>query len=203
MSLPKSIHNLSNSLSSLPGVGPKLSNRLAVFLAINGRSVSKQLSESLKEVEENITQCRECGHISESDVCSICLDSNRDSSLMIVVEDSLDLENMNSTGSYNGLFHVLNGCISPVNGIGPDDLNIESLFPRIESRGVKELIFALNPDVEGDATSIFIKNELKNRVNDQDIEITRLAKGIPTGSDIEFMSAQTLSDSLRSRVVFE
>lgn len=200
MALPKSINHLSDLLSSLPGVGPKLSNRLALFLAVQGKGLANELSNSLTEVIQNIKQCEICGNISLETVCDICSDTTRDKTKVIVVEDALDLESINSTGEYNGLFHVLGGVISPVNGIGPEDLSIEKLLNRVEELGVTEIIFALNPNIEGDATSLYIKNELENRF--PEVKTTRLAKGIPVGGDLEFMSSQTLQDSLKSRVDF-
>ena len=202
MSLPKSIHNLSSALSSMPGVGPKLSNRLAIYLAVKGKPLSTVLVNALNDVSMNIRECSICGNLSSENECPICREESRDRKILIVVEDPLDLESLESTGSYSGLYHVLNGCISPVNGIGPEDINLESLFNRIKDENFNELIFALNPDVEGDATSIYIKTELENRGLLNGITLTRLAKGIPTGSDIEFMSTQTLSDSIKSRIEF-
>lgn len=202
MSLPKSINNLSLALSSMPGIGPKLSNRLSLFLAVKGKRVAKSLEIALKEVQDSIVECKRCGNITTEDLCEICSDSTREQDKVLIVEDSLDLDSIESTGTYKGQYHVLNGRISPVNGIGPDDINITSLIQRAKSYEFKEIIFALNPDIEGDATSIYLRNEIQSLENVSPISFTRLAKGIPVGSDIEFMSSQTISDSLKSRTEF-
>jgi len=200
MLLPKEIQNLSDLFSRLPNIGPKLSNRLALFLAVSGKDLSKRLSKSLNEVIENIKTCEECGNVTTSNICDICSDSTRDQKTILIVEDPLDLVNIESTGEYKGLYHVLNGVISPINGIGPEELNIPKLNERVKKLEVEEIIFALNPNLEGDATSLFIKNELE-KVNPE-IKFTRLAKGIPAGGDIEFVSNQTIVDSMRSRTSF-
>lgn len=200
MLLPKEIQNLSDLFSRLPNIGPKLSNRLALFLAISGKDLSKRLSKSLAEVIENIRTCDECGNVTTSQICDICSNDSRDKKTILIVEDPLDLVNIESTGEYHGLYHVLNGVISPINGVGPEELNLKKLNQRVESLQIEEIIFALNPNLEGDATSLFIKQDIE-RIKPT-VKFTRLAKGIPAGGDIEFVSNQTIVDSMKSRTNF-
>ena len=198
MQIPSEIKTLSDLLSSLPSIGPKLSNRLALYLSVTRKDLAKKLTESLAEVAANIRTCKNCGNVTTSEICEICADDQRDQHLILVVEDALDLFNFESTNDYKGLYHILGGVISPINGIGPKDLTIDKLIARIKDLDVKEVIFALNPNVEGDSTSLYLKNEIQNRY--PEVKITRLAKGVPGGSDLEFASSQTLIDSMRSRV---
>jgi recombination protein RecR len=201
MALPKKLVNLSENLSSLPGIGPKLSTRLALYMSINAKPLAKRLAESIDEVMDSLRACNVCGNITEEEVCEICENSERDNSVIMIVEDSLDLYNIEGADVFKGLYHVIGGLISPVNGVSPSDLNIRSLSDRVaKSPEVKEIVFALNPTIEGDSTSMYIKNEIL-RVRG-DIEFTQLAKGIASGSDIEFTSSKTLGDSVRSRSRF-
>ncbi len=198
MAFPKEIQNLSDLFSNLPNVGPKLSNRLALYLSVNAKDLSKKLIQTLQDVVDKIKTCNICGNVATEDICSICADPSRDNKIIFVVEDSLDMNNVESTNEYNGLYHVLGGVLSPINGIGPDELRIQGLIERLKSGDVEEVILGLNPNVEGDSTSMYLKNEI-SKLN-SNLKITRLAKGIPVGSDIEFVSGQTIIDSMRSRV---
>ncbi len=198
MAFPKEIENLSELFSYLPSVGPKLSGRLSLYLGINGKELAKKLSNALIDVVNNVRTCRVCGNISNAEVCDICLDDNRDKTTLLIVEDPLDLINIESTKEYRGLYHVLNGLISPMNGIGPEELNIPTIVKRIKELNVLEIIFALNPNMEGESTTFYLKQEIEKEF--PDIKITRLAKGIPVGGDIEFVSNQTIIDSMRSRI---
>lgn len=200
MALPKKITELGNVFSSLPGIGPKLSGRLALYVATKGRNTGNNLSKLLQEVLGQIQLCEQCNNVSTEPLCEICTDESRDQSIIFVVEDALDLYNMENTAEFKGLYHVTGGLISPVNGIGPDELFINSLLKRIQDIKPKELILGLNPTVEGDSTSLYIKQEVEQI--DPEIWISRLAKGIPVGSDIEFMSSQTLIDSMKARNSF-
>ena len=200
MALPKEIQNLSELLGFLPGIGPKMSNRLALYLSVSGKSLSRRLSDSLIDVSDKIQLCSQCSNISTTPLCEICSDSTRSHETIIVVEDSLDLYNMEYTGEYKGLYQVLCGLISPVNGIGPDDIKIRQLIDRVKALQVKEIILALNPTLEGDSTSLYIKNEIDRL--DSSVVLSRLAKGLPSGGDIEFASSQTLVDSFKSRTGF-
>lgn len=199
-SLPKEINDLTDAFSSLPNVGPKLSARIAIYLSVSAKDLAKKLSESLESVINNISKCNICGNVTNKDICSVCEDDKRDKSIILVVEDSLDLINIESTREYKGVYHVLGGVISPINGIGPDDINITSLVKRVEDEAIKEVILGLNPNLEGDSTALYIKDQLETiRPN---LQITRLAKGIPVGGDLEYLSGQTIIDSMKSRINF-
>jgi recombination protein RecR len=197
MSLPKEIQNLGELFSSLPGIGPKLSNKIALYMAVSNRKLASSIDLAIQSALNNIVKCEICRNVSTDGVCEICEDTNRDDSIVMIVENSLDLYAIEETGDFSGKYHVLEGVISPVNGIGPDDLSIDLLLSRVKEGKIKELIFGLNPNLEGDSTTLYIKNELENL--NLDVQTSVLAKGIPTGSNIEFMSPQTLSDSLKSR----
>ncbi len=198
MSLPKSITDLSERFSSLPGVGPNLSNRIALYLAITNKKLSERLQDSLKSINKDIRKCKKCFNVTDNeDFCEICLDDSRDHKTLLIVETPLELYTIEDTGEFNGLYHVTHGIISPVNGIGPMDLTIQDLLERVENEDIEELIFGFNPTIEGDSTAMYITNEIK-KIKDS-IRLTRLAKGIPSGSSIEYMSSQTLSDSLKRR----
>lgn len=199
MAYPKEIQELSDSLNGLPGVGPRLASRLALYLSINAKDLSKRLSNSLLKVVDTIKACQKCGNVANSDLCDICSDSQRDQNIIFVVEDAIDLLNIESTNDYKGLYHVLGGLISPMNGIGPDELGIQKLNTRIKSENIKEVILGLNPNMEGDSTCLYIKNEIE-QLDSVEVMITRLAKGIPAGGDIEYLSGQTIKDSLKRRV---
>lgn len=200
MALPKKITELSNVFSSLPGIGPKLSGRLALYLATKGKPTASSLRQLLEEVATEIQLCERCNNVSNEALCEICSDDSRTQSTIFIVEDALDLYNIENTAEYKGLYHVTGGLISPVNGIGPEELFVESLFKRVRHTEPSEIILGLNPTVEGDSTSLYIKHEIE-AINPS-IRISRLAKGIPVGSDIEFMSSQTLIDSMKARNSF-
>jgi len=198
--LPKEIIELTDSFSSLPNVGPKLSARIALYLSVNAKDLAKKLSDSLEGVINNISKCNICGNVTNKDICSICDDDSRDKSIILIVEDSLDLINIESTKEFKGVYHVLGGVISPINGIGPDDINVTSLIKRAEDVVIKEVILALNPNLEGDSTSLYLKDQLETVR--PGLSITRLAKGIPMGGDLEYLSGQTIIDSMKSRINF-
>lgn len=198
MAFPKEIQELSDSLSSLPGIGPKLSNRIALYLSVGGKNLAKKIQTDIANMITRIRLCQVCNNVSTVEVCEICSDGNREKSRVVIVEDSMDLYNIESSGAYNGVYHVIGGLISPINGITPDKLLVQSLIERVKGdEGIAEVIFALNPSVEGESTTSFIKDGIL--AIRPSIEITQLAKGIPFGSDIEYISGQTLRDSLFSR----
>lgn len=200
MGLPRSINEMSDSFSSLPGVGPKLSNRIALYLAISNKSLARKLAHDVSEALQKVEQCNTCNNITEDKVCEICQDSRRDQSILMVVETSLELYSIEQTEEYNGLYHVINGLISPVNGIGPEDLAINSLLDRLRSsKEIKEVIFALSTNLEGESTSMYIRNEIDEKFSGKDLEITSLAKGIPVGANLEYLSSQTIADSILRR----
>lgn len=198
--LPKEILDLADVFGSLPNIGPKLSARISLYLSVNAKDLASKLSKTLDLVVANISSCKICGNVSNKETCDICNDDFRDSKQLLIIEDSLDLISLDSTGEYKGYYHVLGGVISPINGIGPEELNISSLLSRISKGQFSEVILALNPNLEGDSTSLYIKSVIED-INPS-ISITRLAKGIPVGGDIEYLSGQTLVDSMKSRVNF-
>lgn len=200
MNFPKEVQKLSELFGSLPNVGPKLSNRIALYLSINAKDLAKRMAESIDDMIANTMPCRLCGNISNTELCSICEDDLRDKSQIMVVEDPLDLINIEGSGEFKGIYHVLNGLISPINGIGPEEIRIPELIKRLKEENLKEIVIALNPTIEGEATGLYIKQEILKIT--PDIKVTRLAKGIPVGGDIEYVSGQTIVDSLRSRVEF-
>lgn len=182
----------------MPGVGPKLSGRIALYLAISNKKLADRLHDSLENISNNIRKCPRCFNVTDKeDLCEICDDETRDKNVILVVETPLELYTIEETGEYKGQYHVMHGVISPVNGIGPEELTIRDLLSKLNVEEIDEVIFGLNPTIEGDSTTMFITNEINTL--ERDIKITRLAKGIPSGSSIEYMSSQTLSDSLRRR----
>ncbi|BCX13833.1 MAG: recombination protein RecR [Candidatus Dojkabacteria bacterium] len=195
--LPQEIQRVSEMFSSFPGIGPKLSYRLGLFAAIKGKQNAQNLVDSINKMLRVITVCKECGNVASQNICDICNDPKRDKETIVVVEDSLDLYSIEDTKVYNGLYHVLQGVISPINGVTPDDLTISLLLQRVKSGNVKEVVFALNPTVEGDSTVLYIQKKIQE-INSQ-IKTTRLAKGIPSGSDLEFIAPQTIAESLKRR----
>lgn len=198
MAFPKEIQELSDSFSSLPGIGPKLSNRIALYLSVGGKNLAQKIQKDISEMISKVRLCQVCNNVATEDVCEICSDENRDKGRIVVVEDSMDLYNIESSGAYKGIYHVIGGLISPINGITPDKLFISSLIDRVRmDSSISEIIFALNPSVEGESTTSFIKDSIVEIRSG--IEMTQLAKGIPFGSDIEYISGQTLRDSLFSR----
>lgn len=191
--LPKALDDLVNALSRLPGIGRKTALRLAFHILKSERSEADELAGSIKRVKEQIKLCARCFNFTEKELCEICSDTNRNSKIICIVEDPQNIHLIEKTNEYNGLYHVLGGIISPLDGIGPEDLRIKELFNRLE--GVEEVIVALNPSTEGEATSIYLARLIKN----MGINITRLARGVPLGSSLEFVDELTLSKALQAR----
>lgn len=193
--LPEPVSKLVDALSRLPGVGPKTASRLTYFLLRAPDDVSLGLSEALRNLKALTRFCSTCGNITVDDPCPICRDSRRDSSMIAVTEEPMDVLALERTGSYRGKYHVLHGAISPVNGIGPDDLRIRELVARVDAGGVLEIIIATNPGLEGDATAMYIQRELAGK----GVKVTRLARGLPVGGDLEYVDAVTLTRALQGR----
>ncbi len=193
--LPKSVQNLIDELSRLPGVGPKSAQRLAFFLLRGTKERAQMLGDAVLNIKNNIKICSICSNLAEEDPCVICSDPKRISSQIMIVEEPLDIIAFESTGKYEGTYHVLHGAISPVEGIGPDDLYIKQLLDRVHAGGVEEIILATNINVEGEATAMY----LQKIIEPLDIKITRIARGLPVGSDIEYADAITLSRALEGR----
>ncbi len=193
--IPKPITDLIDAFAALPGVGPKTASRLTYFLLRAPDELSLRLSDALRDLKSQTRLCSICFNITVDDPCAICADSSRDARTIAVVEEPLDVLALERTGSYHGVFHVLHGVISPVNGVGPDDLKIAELLARVARGGIDEIIIATNPGMEGDATAMYIQRELKA----YPVKVTGLARGLPVGSDIEYADAVTLMRALQGR----
>jgi recombination protein RecR len=193
--IPEPVTKLIEAFSRLPGVGPKTASRLTYFLLRAPDELALSLSEALRELKEKTRFCSVCGNITVDDPCAVCADPRRDRSVVAVVEEPLDLLAIERTASFTGLYHVLNGAISPINGIGPDDLRIGELVRRIDAGGIVEVIIATNPGQEGDATAMYIRRELQHK----GVKITRLARGLPVGGDLEYVDSVTLLRALQGR----
>lgn len=195
MKYPKSLENLIKCFEVYPGIGPKTAERLA-FYTISKVSKEKvnQFSEVLKEVVEHVKNCDVCGFITDVDVCDICLDEDRNHSLMIV-ESSKDVISFEKTNVYHGKYHVLNGLISPLNGVGADDINIKTLVKRIEDEKINEVIISLSSTISGEMTSLYIKKLLE----DKEVLVYRIGYGLPAGADIEYADEITLTKALEGK----
>lgn len=189
------LDKLINDFSKLPGIGHKTAQRLALFVLKSDHNYVSELADALLAVKENTRQCKQCFNISENELCSICTDQRRDSSLLCVVEDVVDIMAIEESHEFRGLYHVLGGVISPLAGIMPDDLHIRELIERIDADGVKEVLLAINPSTEGEATMIYISRMLKDR----DLRITRIASGVPLGSHLEFLDTATIGRAILTR----
>jgi recombination protein RecR len=195
--IPEPVTRLVEAFSRLPGVGPKTASRLTYYLLRAPDEISSKLSEALRDLKANTRLCSSCFNITVNDPCPVCSDTMRDQHTIMVVEEPLDVLAIERTGSYHGTYHVLHGVISPVNGVGPDDLKVRELGTRLANQSnVLEVIIATNPSYEGDATSMYIQREV---LRDKGVKVTRLARGLPVGSDIEYADAVTLSRALQGR----
>jgi len=195
MKYPRAIQNLINELSRLPTVGPKTAERYVFFLLKQSDSDLKRFAKALAELKENIVICRNCHAVTENNPCEICLDAKRDQSTICIVANTRDMTVLESTGEFFGQYHVLGGVLNAITGINPDQLKIDSLLAKIEQKNIKEVILALNPNIEGETTSMYLSKLLKP----YGITITRLAKGLSTGSDLEYADEMTLSNALKYR----
>jgi recombination protein RecR len=189
------IQELIDELSRLPGVGPKSAQRLAFYLVKAPADEAKRLAASIVSAKEKIFFCRECGNVAEGELCRICRDPGRDATVICVVEEPKDVATVEKAGVIKGRYHVLGGAISPLDGIGPDDLRVQQLLDRVERNGVTEVILATNPNLEGNATAMYIAALLKPL----GISVTRLASGLPVGGDLEYADEVTLSQALEGR----
>lgn len=194
--IPEPVTKLIDAFSRLPGVGPKTASRLTYYLLRQPDDVTVRLADALRDLKTNTRFCSVCFNITVSDPCPICSDPRRDHHVIAVVEEPLDVLALERTGSYDGLYHVLHGAISPVNGIGPDDLRIRELVQRVEKGQATEVIVATNPGQEGDATAMYIQ---RNALAGKGVKMTRLARGLPMGGDIEYVDSVTLSRALQGR----
>lgn len=196
--LPESVNKLIEELSKLPGIGPKSAQRLAFHILKKPASESRGLGEALLNVKEGVTYCRDCFALTDREICKICADDSRDRSTLCIVESTMDMLAIEKTGEYKGIYHVLHGKISPLDGVGPDDLKIAELFKRVtaENCQIRELIFGLNPDLEGDTTGFFIKEKINAL---RPIQMTRIARGVPSGGTVEYSDDITLIRALEGR----
>jgi len=192
---PKIVERLIEQLGKLPGIGPRSAERIAFHILKADEQEAFALSQAIREVKTQIRSCKVCFNLAEGELCEICTDPRRDRSIICVVEQPKDLLAIESTGAYHGLYHVLMGHISPLEGIGPEDLTIDALLERIKAGDIKEVLIATNPDVSGDATALHISEALKGT----DVKITRLARGLPTGGQIEYSNKSILTDAITQR----
>jgi recombination protein RecR len=197
MLLPESIQSLITALERLPGIGPKSASRLAFYLLRTSEDVAQDLSIALANLKANTAFCQECFNITEAgrERCEICESTKRDGSMICIVEEALDVLAIERTSGFHGKYHVLQGVLNPIEGIGPDDLKIKQLIARVGRGGVKEIILATNPSMEGDATAQYLQTQLKQ----SDVHVTRLARGLPVGGDLEYADQNTLLRALSGR----
>lgn len=191
------IDELTESFSRLPGIGKKSAGRLVNFILKADKTYVNKFATQLSTLQDKIKPCSICGTWTESDPCPICTDSLRDRSIICVVEQPQDVSTIESAHEFSGLFHVLGGVIAPLEGIGPDQLNIASLLQRIKDGSVKEIIIATNPTVEGDTTALYLQRIIQTAT--PDVKVTRLASGLPVGGDLEYADKLTLARSFRGR----
>ncbi|MFQ5828098.1 MAG: recombination mediator RecR [Candidatus Methylomirabilia bacterium] len=192
---PKPVAQLIEALQKLPGIGPKTAQRLTLFLLKRPSEEVQGLAEALARVKSEIVYCSTCFNITEQDPCRICQDPARDSRVLCVVEEPNDLLAVERTGEFRGRYHVLLGALSPLDGVGPEDLRVRELLGRLEGQEVEEVILATNPNVEGEATAIYLAKLLKSL----GVRITRIARGLPVGGDLEYADEVTLSKALEGR----
>jgi len=188
------VQNLVAQLTRLPGVGQRTAQRLAFHLLRTPKEEALALAEAIVEVKERVRFCRECGNLTEDEVCAICLDVRRDHSVICVVEQPVDLISVERTAEFRGLYHVLGGALSPIDGVEPSDLRIDELIQRVERNGVEEVVVATNPNMTGEATAAYLADRLRGRVR-----VTRLASGLPVGGDLEYADEVTLGRALTGR----
>ena len=189
------IQDLIDELARLPGIGPKSAQRLAFYLVKAPDADARRLSEVIVAAKERISFCRECGNVAEGELCRVCRDPGRDTTVLCVVEEPKDAATIERAGIVKGRYHVLGGAISPLDGVGPEDLRVQELLDRVERDGVSEVILATNPNLEGNATAMYVAALLKPL----GVRATRLASGLPVGGDLEYADEVTLSQALEGR----
>jgi recombination protein RecR len=189
------IQDLVDELNRLPGIGPKSAQRLAFFIVKSAGQDAKRLAEAIVQAKERVRFCRECFGVSEGELCRYCSDPTRDGNMVCVVEEPKDVSALERTGAIRGRYHVLGGAISPMQGVGPDDLRVQELLERVGRNGVTEVILATNPNLEGNATAMYVAGLLKPL----GVRVTRLASGLPVGGDLEYADEVTLGQALEGR----
>lgn len=195
MNYPSSLKNLIDCFKKLPGVGEKTAERFSLSVLDFDEKLIESFSDSIKDVKYNIKRCSICNNLTESDVCDICRDDTRETSIICVVEEAKNSILFEKMGSYRGKYHVLNGLISPLDGVGPLDINIDKLIDRIDREGISEVILALKPSIEGETTSLYISKVLSGK----GVRVTKIAQGIPIGADMEYIDMLTLEMALSDR----
>lgn len=196
---PAPVTRLIEAFAQLPGIGPKTASRLTFYLLRRPAEQSEALADALRDMAENTRFCSTCFNIADQSPCSVCSDDSRDRSILCVVEEPLDVVAIDRTGDYRGLYHVLHGAISPVDGIGPDELRISELLARLDHEVVREVLLATNPNLEGEATAMY----LARLIQAPGIRVTRLARGLPVGGDLEYADSDTLGRALKGRQEME
>jgi recombination protein RecR len=196
--MTETIQKLIDEFSKFPGIGKKTAQRMAFYILKGKKEEAEALAKALLDVKEKVKYCSICFNITEEDPCVICKDEKRDRSIICVVEEANDVVALEKTEQYDGLFHVLGGVLSPLDGVGPDDLKIKELLLRLKEKEVKEVILATNPNTEGEATAIYIAKLIKPL----GIKVTRIARGLPAGGDLEYADQVTLANAIEGRVEF-
>ncbi len=191
----KPLNKLIAELSKLPGIGGKTAQRLAFHILSLDEPEAKALADAITDAKASMHYCSVCGNLTDGDICNVCADSARDHSIICVVESPRDVSAMERIREYKGVYHVLNGAISPMDGIGPEDINLRSLIVRLQENDVKEVILATNPNIEGEATAMYIARLVKPA----GIKVTRIAHGLPVGGDLEYADEVTLSKAMEGR----
>ena len=192
--LSPSVDNLVAQLTRLPGIGSRTAQRLAFHILSAGKEEASALATAIEEVKERVRFCRDCGNLTEEELCSICLDSRRDRTVVCDVEQPMDVISLERTHEYRGLYHVLGGSLSPLDGVEPEHLRIGELLQRVERNGIQEVVLATNPNMTGEATAAYLADRLRGRVR-----VTRLASGLPVGGDLEYADEVTLGRALAGR----
>jgi recombination protein RecR len=186
---------LIDALQGLPGIGKRSAERIAFHLVKQPPEQAQQLADAIRDFTQNLQVCSTCGHVTEADPCPICADAQRDHQTIMIVEQPSDVTTIEQAGLYQGVYHVLMGRLAPLEGIGPGELNIDRLLKRVEQQGVTEAILGTNPTLEGDGTAMYLAEQLEQR----GVNVTRLARGLPSGSSLEQVSKAVLSDALQGR----
>ncbi len=201
-SIPKSVQDLIEEFGKLPGIGPKSASRLTFYLLTKPTEDVVKLSEAVGNLRKNLKTCENCFNIAENSPCAICMNSARDKKKLCVVEEPLDVVALERTG-FDGFYHVLGGVISPINGIGPENLRIFELFKKIEDGQIEEIILATDPSLEGEATSMYINHKIseqkKQNIKIKNLKLTRIARGLPVGGDLEYADEMTLTRAMEGR----
>jgi recombination protein RecR len=196
---PAPVTRLIDAFAQLPGIGPKTASRLTFYLLRRPAEQSQALADAIRDMAENTRFCSTCFNITEQSPCSVCSDDTRDRSMLCVVEEPLDVVAIDRTGDYHGLYHVLHGAISPVDGIGPDELRIGELMARLDHEDIREVLLATNPNLEGEATAMYLARLMQG----SGVRLTRLARGLPVGGDLEYADPNTLGRALKGRQPME